>query len=179
MDFHPTLNCPEYQFLDHSSFATVASSWQNSLCVDVMKSTLEFQSVISLPEAKYLLRSWFSYNYSWNVRWHLAITDQLGGLRSVTGGTGELSSVLCHVTSISSSTPRGSSVSGASGPPGFAATAITGQSLNLDDKRKKRDFFISWAALTERTTKWAEWVTEEMDNRLKAEFSPVENTANT
>lgn len=40
-----------------------------------------------------------------------------------------------NFTSINSGTPCGSSVSGASGPPGFAATAMTGQSLNLTDRK--------------------------------------------
>lgn len=47
----------------------------------------------------------------------------------------ELISLLCDITSINSGTPCGSSVSGASGPPGFAATAITGQSLNLANRK--------------------------------------------
>lgn len=38
-------------------------------------------------------------------------------------------------TSINSGTACGSSVSGASGPPGFAATAITGHSLNLANRK--------------------------------------------
>lgn len=40
-----------------------------------------------------------------------------------------------NFTSINSVTPCGSSVLGASGPPGFAATAITGQSLNLTGQK--------------------------------------------
>lgn len=36
-----------------------------------------------------------------------------------------------HLTSMSSVIPCASAVSGASGPPGFAATAMMGQPLNL------------------------------------------------
>ena len=43
--------------------------------------------------------------------------------------------MLPDFTSINSGTPCGSSVSGASGPPGFAATAITGHSLNLANRK--------------------------------------------
>lgn len=46
-------------------------------------------------------------------------------------------------TSISSGTPCGSSVSAASGPPGFAATAITGHSLNLANRKKNSHIGIT------------------------------------
>lgn len=58
------------------------------------------------------------------------------------GNSGELISVFSDITSINSGTPCGSSVSGPSGPPGFAATAITGHSLNLANRRKKKQPFL-------------------------------------
>lgn len=71
------------------------------------------------------------------------------------GNSEELISMFSDITSISSGTPCGSSVSGASGPPGFAATAITGHSLNLANKKNTATFIsLLDLMLTKHIEKW-------------------------